>query len=740
MIVVDVQALQSPAYAGRGIARYVGALVEAIERRHPGIIDVVAYRHDLAHHPDLDRLPQSIERRSTRQLRGTTADLLHVASPFEPDTLDRCHVAVRPTRLVASCYDLIPQRFPERYLTDPVKRAANRTRQAMLLIADAVVVDSQSAADDIHELVGVDRRRLHVIGGGADARFTSATEPLETVRQRARTTLPQLAESFIMCPTGIDWRKNNERMIAAYAALSPAIRMRYQLVMVCAAAPEHVAELRRLAVVLGVPDVVFSGHVSDQLLVELYQLTDLVCVPSLYEGFGLPIIEAQACGAPVVCSNTSSLIELVEDPADRFDPYDSDEMAAVIARTLADPQRLMAMRRRRPTTSWDAAADATAAVYRNLLDQPRPALRRRRPPVPLAVATLLDPSESGVAEHSARLLDEMAALTSLVCYVPTPLTVKDRGYPVRPLGGLVPILLTGGYSTSLTMIGNHRWHRPLVEVVERAGGWAFLHDVRLRWTYCDAELADIARRWYPELGATPSPDDALWLRPIADAADGLMCQSLHAAELVHLETGVGARMVGPHPFAAVGPAGVPVATSRPVIISAGLAARIKGSDIVVEALRLVRQRVLGAETVIVGEVFDVDVPDAPGFLATGRVSGRAYDEWILRATVAVQLRTSSNGESSGAVADCLARGVPTIVSDIGTMAELPDDVVVKVPVGCDAAQLADVIIELVGDVRRRSKLHRAALEHSRRQTYRQQAERVLDALGGGPPAGTGHRV
>jgi glycosyltransferase involved in cell wall biosynthesis len=102
--------------------------------------------------------------------------------------------------------------------------------------------------------------------------------------------------------------------------------------------------------------------------------------------------------------------------------------------------------------------------------------------------------------------------------------------------------------------------------------------------------------------------------------------------------------------------------------------------------------------------------------------------WLSRATIAVQLRCVTNGESSGSVAECMAAGVPTVVSDIGSFAELPDNVVVKVPADLSAEELTMVVSDLLRDPERRSALSAAGREYAAHHTYRDAAARMTKTL------------
>jgi glycosyltransferase involved in cell wall biosynthesis len=118
-------------------------------------------------------------------------------------------------------------------------------------------------------------------------------------------------------------------------------------------------------------DVTFTGYVPDEELPALYAAADALLMPSLYEGFGFPLLEAMACGTPVVCSRASSLPELAGDAALLVDPDDSEAFAAAITRLIQEPQLASTLRQRgllhARQFTWEAAARQTSQLYHHVV-------------------------------------------------------------------------------------------------------------------------------------------------------------------------------------------------------------------------------------------------------------------------------------------------------------------------------------------------------------------------------------
>lgn len=368
MIVVDVQALQSAAHGQRGIGRYVTELAHALDRELPGTVDVFAWNDRLPRTENLDRLDLRTPLLPFSAIEGELVDVLHVTSPFEMLDVAEVHVPVEARRLVVSCYDVIPYRFAEAYLTEPGAAARYRARLGLLAAADAVVTDSQSAADDLAELVGIDRRRLTVIGGGVSDHFRPPTTDHASRMAAVQAVLPALRSPYVLVPSGMDWRKNAPGALAAFGSLPDTLREGYQLVLACAVEPGYEAWLRSLAVEHGIDDrLVITGYTDEATLVALYQTAELVVFPSLYEGFGLPVLEALRCGARVITSSASSLPELIGDKRALFDPSDTGDIARLLESALTDPT--VGARAGAPADArftWSETARRLAAVYARL--------------------------------------------------------------------------------------------------------------------------------------------------------------------------------------------------------------------------------------------------------------------------------------------------------------------------------------------------------------------------------------
>lgn len=274
-----------------------------------------------------------------------------------------------PFRRVTTVHDLIYARFPDAH-------SGLRDRGMRLLVPAAarrsqrVLTDSRSTRADLIELLGLAPERIDVAPlGPAPVRPEIASSQAQT---RARLRLGE--RQVLLSLSAKRPHKNLLALISALALIAPARR---PLLVLPGYPTWHEAELRARATELGVEqDVRLLDWVSPEELEGLWALARAFVFPSLYEGFGLPVLEAMARGVPVACSNASSLPEVAGDAALMFDPYDEHAMARAIERLLALDEREREHARalgiaRAARFTWERTARATLESYARALSPSR---------------------------------------------------------------------------------------------------------------------------------------------------------------------------------------------------------------------------------------------------------------------------------------------------------------------------------------------------------------------------------
>lgn len=271
-------------------------------------------------------------------------------------------------RGVVTVHDLSFLRVPEcsapalrRYLERVVPRSVAR--------AHRVLADSTNTKEDLVALLGTPPEKVSVVPAGVESRFEPIGEAshfadrdrLEAVR--ARYNLP---EHFILSVGTLEPRKNYPTLVSAYAALRR--RGLPQRLVIAGREGWMFDPIYARVKAEGIEsDVLFLGYIADADLPAVYSLAGLMAYPSLYEGFGIPPLEAMACGVPVVCSNTSSLPETVGDAALMVDPHDTEALAEAMERVLMDAglraRMIAAGRPQAAKFTWTAAAERLVEAY-----------------------------------------------------------------------------------------------------------------------------------------------------------------------------------------------------------------------------------------------------------------------------------------------------------------------------------------------------------------------------------------
>ena len=356
-------------YRQTGVSRYIRRIVEALPDELDGD-ELVVYA---GRGGESTALASNV-RRSWWGVGGPVARIAWEAAclPFamRRDRLDLFHGTVNalpprlPCRSVVTIHDLAFMRWPDqttrrrhRYLSHAVASAARR--------ADCIIAVSAATKRDIVDLLNVDPARIAVTHLGVEERFKPASaNRIAEVRKRYGVEAP-----FVLSVGTLEPRKNLPALLRAYARIRDDVPHNLAL---AGARGWRSAEFQEAVERANLGDRLrLMGFVDDRDLPALYSAADLFAFPSLYEGFGLPVLEAMACGAPVLTSNASSLPEVAGDAAVLVDPADETALGDALARLLTDRverDRLIAAGKLRAEQfTWRATARATAAAYRDAM-------------------------------------------------------------------------------------------------------------------------------------------------------------------------------------------------------------------------------------------------------------------------------------------------------------------------------------------------------------------------------------
>jgi len=707
-------------------------------------------------------------------------DVVHIASLFE-DVHAHSHIdADSPFPSAVTLFDLIPLLRPASYLAEPRRKAWYERKIESLLRAQLLLAISAHTRQEAIAALHLPESRVVNISSAADPHFrpvTYAADCTAVLLQKYGLTRP-----FIMYTGGIDARKNIQGLLRAYAALPESLRRRHQLAIVCAVKPQQKTNLEHAAAGLGLRpgEVVFTGYVAEEDLVALYNLCALFVFPSLHEGFGLPILEAMACGAPVIGADASSLPEVIGRADALFDPLRPDSIMEKMRQALTDESFRQSLREYAPIQaakfSWAESARRAWAALEDLHDRQKPTrptqvtVHGTRPT--LAFVSPLPPEKTGIADYSAVLLPALAEhydIDLIVNQAAVAHPVLDGRFRVRSLEWFGQNAHT--FERILYQFGNSPFHYPMFDLLRAHPGTVVLHDFYLgrviqwmednqgRTGYFARQLCyshgEEAPAFAKEYRTGEPAEDYPCNKAVLDQAAGLIVHSAQARTLA--QNWYGAEITEEFsiiPQLNTMPAAADHVASRAKL---GLAA----TDFVVacfgfispskDNLRLLSAWLSSALTkdqscrlVFVGEnhagKYGQKILEAikranlgDRIRLTGYTSADDFAAWLAAADVAVQLRRASRGETSSCVLNCLAQGLPLIVNAQGSMAELPHDAVWMLPENYEASQLVNALETLRADAGRRAHLGAAAQTHMRKnhsptevaRQYREAIERAV---------------
>lgn len=783
--IIDLQACQSPASRNRGIGRYSHSLAQAVARQagkhdlwlfltevHSDGIESIRQSFDglvpnekiivwrtpaLTSEFDRQAIAQRLAVEAAREafLASLNPDFVHVSSLFE--THDNCitsigHVDPRPKTAV-TLYDLIPLVHKETYLSDDNARWWYMRKIEQLKKADLLFAISEHSRKEAIEHLSISESSVATIWGAADPQFKKnivSVEESAIVRGRYGLVKP-----FLMYTGGIDHRKNMEGLISAYARLPGLTRSSHQLAIVCKVSESERENLINFSAKQGLEpnELVITGYVPETDLVVLYNICELFVFPSWHEGFGLPILEAMACGAPVIAANATSLPEIVGRSDALFNPRDLDSISAKMQQALTDP----AFRRslvesgleRAQSFTWENTAKITlAAVEEKCLravHSGTAVLSSSAPVKPrLAYVSPMPPERTGIAGYSADLLPSLARHFEIDVVVDQP----DVDPKALPQGcSLRNVQWFREHGSEFTHIvyhfGNSLFHRYMYDLLREHPGIVVLHDFFLSGPPAHLELSgEVPGMWghtlfdshgYRGIRDVTSTHDYLSIirkypcnLEVLRLATGVIVHSEYSAKLAREWYGENAthnwkivplQRVHQHIGKEDARIALGIGPDIFLVCAFGSLARAKLNDKLLDGW--LHSPLAGdklAKLIFVGEhgdptyaaELDLQLKSSHESVNNISITGFAdynnYALYLAAADIGVQLRGFSRGETSGAALDCMAYGLPVIVNIHAAMAELPTHAVVKIPDLFSRDQLVRALVELKNDPVRREIL------------------------------------
>lgn len=361
-----------PGYRQAGVSRYIEYLLHGLPSASPDRFVVYGGRHSFNHRDRFER-PSGIRwsRSWVPTSRPETRILWEQAvAPvlLDRDQIDVVHATVNVSPVLTSrpsvvtVHDLAFLRFPDQYPGIKQRYLTVLTRRSVEHATRVIAVSENTRSDVLH-FYDIDPEHVIVVPNGVDPSMTPITDERKLEAFRRRHGLPH---EFILFLGTLQPRKNLIALLRAWAELDA--RERLPLIVVGAQGwmYEPIYDEARSLGVAG--HIVFKGFAEPEELVSWYSAATMFVYPSLYEGFGMPVVEAMACGTPVIASNASSLPEVAGDAALLVDPWDVQGLGEAIEQLTNDRQLRDDLSRRgieqSAKFSWARTARKTADVYR----------------------------------------------------------------------------------------------------------------------------------------------------------------------------------------------------------------------------------------------------------------------------------------------------------------------------------------------------------------------------------------
>lgn len=298
------------------------------------------------------------------------ADIIHYPY-FDPFFLTLPWVS--PKKTIVTIHDLIPLLFPKRFPSGIKGSIKWNIQKILLKHAAAVITDSYSSKKDISEITNIPESKIHVVylSAGEEFKIIEKKEKLEKVR-----LIYKIPGKFVLYVGDVTWNKNLPALIQAVQ------KLKLPLVMVGKALTEtnfdtsnpwnndrqHILELTK-----NDPHIIKLGFIPTEDLVSIYNVATAFCMPSFYEGFGLPILEAMSCGCPVVTSKEGSLPEVAGEAAYYVDARSIESITNGIQKVFSDQKLQQELKHKSKKQaekfSWKKTAQETIQVYTNSLSE-----------------------------------------------------------------------------------------------------------------------------------------------------------------------------------------------------------------------------------------------------------------------------------------------------------------------------------------------------------------------------------
>lgn len=686
-------------------------------------------------------------------------DIIYVPAMFEgyqDDSVLSVNVFDKDTPVVTTLYDLIPLNNPSQYL-DPnpnykkfylEKISYLQDCKKLLAISDFSKTEGeQFFSDKLGDIVNVSTACDEIF---KVAKYSQKEN--DEIREKFKLTKP-----FIMYSGGADERKNLPALIKALSKLPTELRQSYDFVLAGKLSQFDIDNLNHHArkFKLEHMSMILTGYVSDEELVHLYNMCKLFVFPSWHEGFGLPALEALACGAVVIGAGNTSLPEVIGAEEALFDPHSVTDIRDKINAVLTDESLYQSLKKkgfsRAQAFSWQKSAEVALAAIEDVVEAQKFSVRKSvsSHKKKLAFFTPLSPARSGISLYSEELLPALSNFYEIDVIIDNNQSHLNFHEKYRIITTEDFLNSASNYERIVYQMGNSVFHDYMHEILEIYPGIVCMHDFYLSNYFRYKEtLPGFERVWSEQLLSSHGYN-ALINRADMHDDEKIMYQypsnfnvlSNATAIIVHSDY---SRKLAKQWYSnsrELDWERIPLLRAEPVsmdkhqvrndlnipedtilICSFGILDSTKLNHILIEALgKLKDDLTTKIKMVFVGELGGSYKHTIESLIKkynlgttveiTGWASDSLYRQYLVAADIGIQLRALSRGETSAAVLDCMNYGLATIVNANGSMAELPDEHVIKMNDEFAVEDLISFITQLCEDKQFRKNLGSSAHDY-----------------------------
>jgi glycosyltransferase involved in cell wall biosynthesis len=785
-IVIDFQAAQSISRQ-HGIGRYSLSFAKAlainsgqheiwlalnscfpdsIEELKNNFKDIIPPEHIKAFYtnqPTAEYLNSTSNIKISKKLREhfintLSPDIVHISSLFE-GWVDGAVTSIgelgyQPLTS-ATLYDLIPFIHKKEYLQDINISKFYYKKLQNLKRADLLFAISPSARQEAIDILSISPDKIINCSVGISNKFRQYK-----VNDKDRFELMNLYRinrQFILYVGGFDHRKNIEKLIEVFSILPNKLRKLHQLVLVgkTVEATNQYIELLKNRHGLSDDELIITHYIPDYHLINLYNLCQLFILPSLHEGFGLPLLEALACGAVAIASNTTSLPELINCKDALFDPTKTDSIREKMITALTNESFRHFLKvhgkDQAKKFTWDACAKKALLSFEELKNRKQEkfygsAYTKNK----MAFISPLPPDKTGVANYSLQLLPELACFYDIVLIVDKVLTENKwliANFPIKDAEWFTKNATT--FDIILYQFGNSPFHHYMFKLLESYPGIVVLHDFFLsgvlHWadallpneknTFCKILYEShgyLSLIYHKKKGREAALQTYPCNFPVLKNANGIIVHSQHAMDLAwkwyKLNTSCYIQRI---PQIRLKLRSILRSNARRtlqltdndfLICSFGFVTPNKLSHRIFQSfvnskfsqnsnfhLIFVGENHIGDYGNEMNEV--IKNSNQKQIKITNFVSTKLFETYLSAADIAIQLRIQSRGETSSCIYSCLGSAIPTIVNSHGSLNEFPENVVYKLSEDFSNSELLMGINTLYTNHSLRNKLSQNALEY-----------------------------